>query len=103
MQKVTSADAQNRFGRLLDMAQREPVAITRHGRIAGCLVGPIDMDILLDALKKRSPGLRDWDDYARNFEASRVPGAPEITEEEIAQEVKAYRAERRARDQRKRA
>ena len=31
MQKVTSAEAQNRFGRLFDMAQREPVAITGMG------------------------------------------------------------------------
>jgi prevent-host-death family protein len=29
---MTSAEAQNHFGELLDSAQREPVTITRHGR-----------------------------------------------------------------------
>jgi antitoxin (DNA-binding transcriptional repressor) of toxin-antitoxin stability system len=32
---VTSVEAQNRFGQLLDTVQREPVTITRHGRTAG--------------------------------------------------------------------
>lgn len=33
---VTSVEAQNRFGQLLDTVQREPVVITRHGRMAFC-------------------------------------------------------------------
>ena len=32
MTTVTSKDAQNRFGQLIDTAQREPVSITRHDR-----------------------------------------------------------------------
>ena len=35
---VTSVDAQNRFGQLLDTVQREPVVITRHGRTAAFIV-----------------------------------------------------------------
>lgn len=31
MISVTSVEAQNRFGQLLDMARREPVTVTRHG------------------------------------------------------------------------
>ncbi len=96
MLQVTSADAQNRFGQLLDMAQREPVAITRHGRTAGYVIGPADMEILLAARGKPNQALKDWDTYVRQFdEERRASGAPEITQEEIAQEIKAARAERR--------
>ena len=37
---VTSVEAQNRFGQLLDTVQREPVTITRHGRAAAVLMTP---------------------------------------------------------------
>lgn len=40
---VTSVEAQNRFGQLLDTVQREPVTITRHGRTAAFMVSPQDM------------------------------------------------------------
>ncbi len=32
MTKITSREAQNRFGQLLDEAQKEPIVITRHER-----------------------------------------------------------------------
>lgn len=35
---LTSVEAQNRFGQLLDTVQREPVVITRHGRTAAFIV-----------------------------------------------------------------
>ena len=50
---VTSVEAQNRFGQLLDTAQREPVTITRHGRTAAFIVSPQDMDELINARTKR--------------------------------------------------
>ena len=94
MQQVTSADAQNRFGQLLDMAQREPVAITRHGRTAGYVIGPADMEILLAVRGRQALVKQDLDAYFRSLDAVRVPGAPVLTAEEIAREIKAVRAER---------
>ena len=38
MTTVTSKDAQNRFGQLIDTAQREPVSITRHDRPVAVIV-----------------------------------------------------------------
>jgi prevent-host-death family protein len=35
---VTSVEAQNRFGQLLDTVQREPVSVTRHVRPAAFIV-----------------------------------------------------------------
>ena len=38
MRTMTSVEAQNRFGELLDAAQREPVTITRRGRTVAFMV-----------------------------------------------------------------
>ena len=47
-------------------------------------------------LPKPDRALRDWSEYVRRFdEERRSSGAPEITQEEIAHEIKAARAERR--------
>lgn len=46
---ITSVDAQNRFGQLLDTAQREPVTITRRGR-------PVAMLMAVEEFKARQPG-----------------------------------------------
>jgi antitoxin Phd len=54
MVSMTSAAAQNSFGKLLDTVQREAVAITRHGRPTAFVVSPQDMEELLDARRKRS-------------------------------------------------
>ncbi len=35
---ITSVEAQNRFGQLLDTAQREPITITRRGRPVAMLM-----------------------------------------------------------------
>jgi antitoxin Phd len=45
---VTSVEAQNHFGQLIGMAQRETVSVTRHGRPAAFIVSPRDMEELLD-------------------------------------------------------
>ena len=38
MKTLTSVEAQSHFGELLDTVQREPVTITRHGRVAAFVV-----------------------------------------------------------------
>ncbi|HLF96414.1 MAG TPA: type II toxin-antitoxin system Phd/YefM family antitoxin [Methylococcaceae bacterium] len=38
MRTVSSVEAQNHFGELLDNAQREPITITRRGRPVACIV-----------------------------------------------------------------
>ena len=43
MKTLTSMQAQNRFGELLDAAQREPVTVTRRGRPVAFVVSPQDM------------------------------------------------------------
>jgi prevent-host-death family protein len=43
---MTSAEAQNHFGLLLDSAQREPITITRRGRPVAYLFSPQDYEAL---------------------------------------------------------
>lgn len=40
MTKLTSKDAQNRFGSMLDAARKEPVTITRHDRPVAVVMSP---------------------------------------------------------------
>ena len=41
---ITSVEAQNRFGQLLDTAQREPITITRRGRPVAMLLAVEDFE-----------------------------------------------------------
>jgi prevent-host-death family protein len=80
----TSAEAQNQFGRLLDIVQREPVAITRHGRMAAFVVSPRDMEELQNARDKRRKKIAaDWDDWRKKAKKSMTPEAAALTDEEV--------------------
>jgi len=46
MQTLTANEAKTRFGELLDMAQREPVRLTRHHRVVGVLVSAQDYEAM---------------------------------------------------------
>ena len=58
MLTVSSMEAQNRFGQLLDTVQHEPVTITRHGRMAAFIVSPRDMADLQDVKAKRTQAVQ---------------------------------------------
>lgn len=81
----TSVEAQNGFGQMLDTAQREPVAITRHGRPAAFLVSPADMQELLDARRKRSRAVADLEEWSVRTRAK--PAAAELTDEDVVRLV----------------
>jgi len=87
MIKVTSVEAQNRFGQLIDMAQRETVTVTRHGRPAAFIVSPRDMAELLDARSRRSKALSDLEAWYAAADASQTPeqmkAAAELTDEDV--------------------
>lgn len=40
MRTMTSLEAQNHFGELIDTSQREPVLITRRGRLVSFVISP---------------------------------------------------------------
>jgi prevent-host-death family protein len=90
----TSAEAQNQFGRLLDLVQREPVAITRHGRPAAFIVSPLDMEELLEGRETRRK-LVAAEFKALNERAlkSTKPAAARLTDEEVNRIVHEVRDE----------
>jgi prevent-host-death family protein len=56
MRKVTASEFARNFGLYREIAQREPVAVTSHGRTAGYFVSAVEYDDLqrLKALMPRS-------------------------------------------------
>lgn len=88
---VTSMEAQNRFGQLLDTVQREPVGITRHGRAAAFIISPHDMQDLQDARRKRSAAVEALDAWSKKALSTASPAAAELTDEDVVSMVKASR------------
>jgi prevent-host-death family protein len=87
MKTMTSVEAQNRFGQLLDSAQREPVAITRHGRPTAFIVSPKDMEELLDVRNRRSQAVADLEAWRKQAITSTSPAqkaaAAALTDEDV--------------------
>ena len=88
---VTSMDAQNHFGQLLDTVQREPVTITRHGRTAAFIISPRDMQDLQNARRKRSAAVDAFDAWSQRAAASALPAVSELTDEDVVRMVKKSR------------
>ena len=63
MHKVTSVEAQNRFGELIDKSLREPVEITRRGRTVAYVVSGEDMKELMAVRKRREEAARWYSRY----------------------------------------
>ena len=84
---VTSVEAQNRFGQLIDTAQREAVTVTRHGRPAAFIVSPRDMEELLDSRRRRSRAVAELETWAARARKSQSPAqaaaAAALTDEEV--------------------
>ena len=86
---VTSVEAQNRFGQLLDTAQREPVAITRHGRAAAFVVSAREMEELLAARRRQAVAdLEAWRERAaRRTTPEQAGAAAALTDEDVVRMV----------------
>ncbi|MBT9331183.1 type II toxin-antitoxin system Phd/YefM family antitoxin [Paracidobacterium acidisoli] len=84
---VTSAEAQNKFGQLLDTAQRETVAITRHGRPAAFIVSPREMGELLDARRRRSKAVSNLQKWSAQAKKRLKPAAAKLSDEDIVRLV----------------
>lgn len=88
---VTSVEAQNRFGQLLDSAQREPVVVTRHGRAAAFIVSPQDMDDIMDARARRTRALTEFEAWSQRAGQAATSAAEALTEQDIVNLVREAR------------
>ena len=89
----TSAEAQNQFGQLLDTVQREPVAITRHGRPAAFIVSPQLMDEIENKRRKRGAAAADLKAWRKKYGKQISPEAAKLTDEDIVRMVHEIRDE----------
>ena len=83
MKTITFVEAQNRFGELLDNAQREPVTITRRGRPVAFVVSPEDMKDLLDTRRQREQVLADFEAFFARADTRLSPAAKDLTDTDI--------------------
>lgn len=88
MRTVTSVEAQNHFGELLDNAQRGPIMITRRGRPVAFIVSQHDMVELADARNKRSQAVADFEAYFARVDAHLSAETKALTEADIRRMVK---------------
>ena len=103
MLTMTSLEAQNHFGELIDTSQREPVLITRRGRPVSVVLSPNGdmrgaMVEFLKVVSAVSPlrGKAAWAEIERALApidahnaAREAAGEPQLTEAELAQLLKA--------------
>ncbi|MGD0346455.1 MAG: type II toxin-antitoxin system Phd/YefM family antitoxin [Terracidiphilus sp.] len=89
----TSAEAQNQFGKLLDLVQREPVAITRHGRPAAFIVSPRDMEELMKMKANRKRAGSAFEAWTAKFGSQISPEAAQLTDEDVVRMVHEARSE----------
>jgi antitoxin Phd len=84
MVTVTSAEAQNRFGELIDRAQREPVEVTRRGRTVAYVLSAADMQELMSLRRRREDAARWYARYRRNVaEQAPAEAAPTLTDADV--------------------
>ena len=92
---MTSVEAQNSFGKLLDTVQREAVAITRHGRPTAFVVSPREMEEILGAKRRRSEAAADFDAWRVQAEAStsaeQKAAAAALSDEDVVRMVREAR------------
>jgi len=79
---VTSVDAQNRFGELIDRAQRETIEITRRGRTVAYVVSEHDLKELMDVRKRREDAVRWYAHYRRQTSVAQS-GPDALTDQDV--------------------
>jgi prevent-host-death family protein len=78
---VTSVEAQSRFGELIDRSQREPVEVTRRGRVVAYVISSHDMQDLADVRKRREEAARWYANYRQQVAAQ--PVAETLTDADV--------------------
>jgi antitoxin Phd len=83
MQTMTSVEAQSRFGELIDRAQREPIALTRHGRVVAYVVSEQDMREETALEQRREAAARWYSEYRARALAAAGGETPPLNDDEV--------------------
>lgn len=79
----TSAEAQNRFGELIDRSQREPVQVTRRGRVVAYVVSEHDMQEVRTLQERRNDAAHWYAQYRQALARTAGDAATELTDDDI--------------------
>ena len=88
---MTSVEAPNRFGELMDNAQREPVTITRRGRPVAFVVSPEDLKDLLVSSRLRDRAHAEFEGFFALVDLTILPAASALTDRDVEQLVDSVR------------
>ena len=91
MRTMTSVEAQNRFGELIDSAQREPISITRRGRPVAFVLSPEDMKDLLAVRNQRARALDDFQAFFATADTRVESAARDLDDEDVKRLVNELR------------
>jgi antitoxin Phd len=91
MPTMTSAEAQNHFGELLEVAQREAVVITRHGRPSVFVVSSREMADLVELKRRRRQAAREFAAWRSGAKKSTRRAAASLTDDQINKMLRARR------------
>jgi antitoxin Phd len=91
MPMMTSVEAQNRFGQLLETAQREAVVVTRHGRPTVFVISAAEMAALVELKRLRKQAAREFAAWRRQAKTSRGRTVVSLTDGQISKMVRVLR------------
>ena len=80
---LTSTEAQNRFGEMLDAAQREPVTITRRGRPLAFIISPEELKKLFASQTERDNAVAAYEAYLQRVRQKPNLAADALTDEDV--------------------
>lgn len=83
MLTYTSADAQNRFGEVLDKSQREPVQVTRRGRPVAFVVSADDMAAWQILTQRRAEAAAWYEQWRAQASVRLSPQAQTLTDDDV--------------------
>ena len=83
MLTYTSADAQNRFGEVLDKSQRAPVQVTRRGRPVAFIVSADDMQAWQELALRRAEASAWYERWRAQVKEQASDEALALTDEDV--------------------
>lgn len=80
---LTSTDAQNRFGEVLDTAQRDPITITRRGRPMAFVISAEEFAKYSSSRDRGNSAIAAFKNYMKQAEGKINPTVNQLTDEDI--------------------
>ncbi|MGA3332664.1 MAG: type II toxin-antitoxin system prevent-host-death family antitoxin [Terracidiphilus sp.] len=90
----TSTEARYQLIKLLDVVQREPVVITRRGRLAAFMISASDMELLRNPSGESSRTIKELEAWRKKAKERTRPEGQALSKEEVDRIAKEIRRAR---------